>query len=77
MDQAIGMMDAGYFCGQNEILKWINETLELQVTKIEALGAGNIYCQLLDSIFPNQVPMSKVNWKAKVEYDFICNLKIL
>ena len=44
MDQAIGMMDAGYFCGQSEILKWINETLVLNVTKIEALGAGSIYC---------------------------------
>lgn len=44
MDQAIGMMDAGYFCGQNDILKWINETLQLNVTKIEALGAGNIFC---------------------------------
>ena len=44
MDQAIGMMDAGYFCGQGEILKWINDSLQLNVSKIESLGAGNVYC---------------------------------
>ena len=44
MDQAIGIMDSAYFCGANDILKWINESLKVNVTKIESLGAGNLYC---------------------------------
>jgi RP/EB family microtubule-associated protein len=38
------------------------------MTKIEQLGAGSIYCQILDVIYPGKIPLSKVNWKAKLEY---------
>lgn len=30
----------------------------------------------MDIVFPNCVPMSRVNWKAKHDYEFIANLKI-
>lgn len=36
-----------------------------------------MYCQLLDMLYPGKVPLSKVNWKAKLEYEFIQNYKIL
>jgi hypothetical protein len=49
-------------------LAWINSTLELDITFIEDLGAGSIYCQLIDAHFKGAVPMTKVNWKAKFEY---------
>ena len=51
--------------------------MQLNITKIETLGAGNIYCQILDVIFPGKVPLSKINWKAKLDYEFINNLKLL
>ena len=63
-------MDSAYFCGANDILKWINESLKVSVTKIESLGAGNLYCQYLESIFPNCIQIKKINFKAKNEYDF-------
>jgi len=51
--------------------------IQLHVTKIEELGAGSVYCQIIDIIHPGKVSMNKVNWKAKNEYEFISNLKIL
>jgi len=41
------------------------------------LGTGAIYCQLLDVIYPGRVAMSKINWKAKFDYEFVNNFKVL
>lgn len=71
------MMDEGYFTSRGDILKWINDLLQINISKIEQLGSGAVYCQILDSMYPGKVNLSKVNWKAKTEYDFIQNLKIL
>jgi microtubule-associated protein, RP/EB family len=71
------MLKSGYFTTRTELLEWINTTLQLQLTKIEQLGAGNVYCQLLDAAFPAKVPLQKVKWNAYLEIDFIYNFKIL
>jgi hypothetical protein len=39
-------------CSRFAIISWINDTLLLPLTKIEELGAGNVYCQLLDAAYP-------------------------
>ena len=36
-----------------------------------------MYCQIVDVIHPGKVSMSKINWKAKNDYEFISNLKLL
>ncbi|KAL4508447.1 hypothetical protein ABPG72_003751 [Tetrahymena utriculariae] len=77
MNEAFGMMDEGYFKPRSEILKFINDLLGLNVTKIESLGQGAIYCQILDAMFPGKVPLQKVNWKAKLDWEFVNNLKVL
>lgn len=59
------------------IIGWINDTLLLPLTKIEELGAGNVYCQLLDAAYPERVPLHKVKWDAKLEVDFLHNFKVL
>jgi RP/EB family microtubule-associated protein len=61
-------MDEGYFVSRLDILRWINHTLILNLQDIEELGSGSVYCQLIDSLYSGRVPMSKVNWRARLEY---------
>lgn len=70
-------MDEGYFVSRQEILRWINHNLQLQLTSIEELGSGAVYCQLIDCLFPGRVPLGKVNWQARHDYEYLHNYKLL
>lgn len=62
---------------RSELLKWINDTLDLNYTKIEQTASGAVACQMMDVLFPGSVPMKRVKCNAKLEHEFISNLKIL
>lgn len=76
-DLAVGMMDTAYFVGRGELIDFFNGLLDLQLTKIEQTASGAIACQLTEYIFPGSIPMSKVNWEAKSDYEYISNYKLL
>jgi len=40
----IGMMDGAYFVGRNEILAWINTTLQLGLSKVEEVSDACVSC---------------------------------
>lgn len=73
----IGMMDAAFFVGKNELLSWLNDLLSINYTKVEQCANGAAFCQIMDAIYPGEVPMKKVLFEAKLEHDFVKNYKVL
>ena len=71
------MMDGAYFTGRKEIIDFINSLLQMNISKIEQTATGAVACQLMDYIFPGSIPMKRVNWEAKSDFQFIENYKIL
>ncbi|KAI8865314.1 hypothetical protein GQ42DRAFT_129639 [Ramicandelaber brevisporus] len=61
---------------RQELLKWVNDLLQLNYTKIEQLGSGAAYAQIVDSIYLD-VPLTKVKFGAKQEYEYVNNFKVL
>lgn len=70
-------MNAGYFVSKNEIVNWFNNILELKTEKIEQLGNGAAYCQVIEHFFPGSVSLQKVQWNARLPYEILANYKIL
>jgi len=73
----IGMMEGAFFVGRGELLQWANELLDLNLQKVEQCATGAVYCQITDAIYPGTFAVSKINWNAKHEYEFVNNFKIL
>jgi RP/EB family microtubule-associated protein len=73
----IGMMEGAYFVGRSELLGWVNDLLQLNYSKVEHCANGAAYCQIMDSMFPGEVNMSRVNFAAKSEYEYVKNYKVL
>ncbi|CAD7676664.1 unnamed protein product [Nyctereutes procyonoides] len=62
---------------RHDMLAWINESLRLNLTKLEQLCSGAAYCQFMDTLFPGCIALKKVKFRAKLEHEYIQNFKIL
>ncbi|XP_017053110.1 microtubule-associated protein RP/EB family member 1 [Drosophila ficusphila] len=60
-----------------EMLAWVNRTLNADLTKVEELCTGAAYCQFMDMIFPNSVPLKRVKFRTNQEHEHLQNFKIL
>ncbi|KAK9237394.1 calponin homology domain-containing protein [Lipomyces kononenkoae] len=61
---------------RQELISWMNDLLQLNLTKVEQCGTGAPLCQIFDSIF-GDVPMAKVKFNVNSEYQYIGNFKVL
>ncbi|KWU46764.1 hypothetical protein RHOSPDRAFT_31582 [Rhodotorula sp. JG-1b] len=61
---------------RTELIAWLGDLLAVSYNKIEQCGTGAAYCQIIDSIF-GDVPMNKVKFEAKQEYEYLSNFRIL
>lgn len=62
---------------RNELILFINETLQLHYTKVEQMCTGSAYCQMIHMLWPERVPLKKVKFDAKLEHAYIDNWKVL
>uniref|UniRef100_A0A8C5YN98 Calponin-homology (CH) domain-containing protein n=1 Tax=Marmota marmota marmota TaxID=9994 RepID=A0A8C5YN98_MARMA len=62
---------------RHDMLAWINESLQLNLTKIEPLCSEAAYCQFMGMLFLGSVAMKKVKFQAKLKHEYIQNFKIL
>ncbi|EPR62384.1 calponin homology (ch) domain-containing protein [Toxoplasma gondii RUB] len=76
---SVGMMEGAFFVSRTELLDWVNTTFNLSLTKIEQGASGAIYLQIVDGLFGggSKVPMAKVKWNCKFDYEYIQNYKLL
>jgi RP/EB family microtubule-associated protein len=61
-DDSIGMMDKAYFVGKQVLIQWLNELLNLRITKIEECATAAVYCGVMDCLFPGTFQYSRVKW---------------
>lgn len=60
-----------------EMLSWINDCLQSSLGRIEELCSGAAYCQFMDMLFPNSVPLKKVKFVTNLEHEYIQNFKLI
>ncbi|XP_030054485.1 microtubule-associated protein RP/EB family member 3 [Microcaecilia unicolor] len=62
---------------RHDMLAWVNDSLQLNYSKIEQLCSGAAYCQFMDMLFPGSIHLKKVKFQAKLEHEYIHNFKVL
>lgn len=76
-NENFGMMDGAFFVPKSELISWVNNLLCINIAKVEQMASGAAYCQIMDVMYPGCINLSKVNWMAKFEHEFVPNFKLL
>lgn len=62
---------------RHEMLSWVNTQLAVSYTKVEQMCSGAAYCQFMDMLFANCMPLKKVKFTTNLEHEYIQNWKLL
>lgn len=62
---------------RQQLLAWVNDSLQSNLTKIEEMSTGAAYCMLTDRLFPGSLQLQKVKWNVKSDLDSIANWKLV
>ncbi|XP_076806599.1 microtubule-associated protein RP/EB family member 1-like isoform X1 [Clavelina lepadiformis] len=62
---------------RQDLVQWVNDSLLLNISKVEHLCTGAVYCQFMHMLFRKAVLMKKVKWESKLEHEYIQNYKLL
>ena len=63
--------------GRLELLSWLNDTLSTDYRKVEEVGDGVAYLQLLDAVLPGRVPLERAHFNCRSKDDRERNLQLL
>ena len=70
-------MSGAFFVSRGELLAWLNDFLSLNYTRVEQVADAAAACQVFDALFPGKVPLHKVKFGARHEYEYVQNFKVL
>lgn len=62
---------------RQDLVQWVNDSLCLNISKIEHLCTGAVYCQFMHMLFGSKLPIKRVKWRSKLEHEYIQNFKLL
>mmetsp|Transcript_29842 Transcript_29842/g.62376 ORF Transcript_29842/g.62376 Transcript_29842/m.62376 type:complete len:493 (-) Transcript_29842:116-1594(-) len=77
VEKKTGKMSASSFVSRQELVDFLNDLLHLKLTKIEETSSGAIACQIIELIFPGAIPLHRINWDAKLDFQRINNYRLL
>ncbi|XP_030382137.1 protein BIM1-like [Scaptodrosophila lebanonensis] len=60
-----------------QLLSWANHILQSEFESLDEFNTGAAYIQILHSIFPKEVPISKVRFIANYQYEVDSNFMLL
>jgi len=61
----------------SEMLAWVNECLQSELSKIEQLHTGAGYCLFTEILFPGTIQLKRVKWNSRLELDWLNNWSVL
>lgn len=62
---------------RQDLIKWVNDTFNLNYEKVEQVSSGVVFCLIMDRCYPGKVPIQKVNLNPKFDHECVQNYKIL
>lgn len=62
---------------RHDMLNWVNDCLQANLTKIEELCTGAAYCQYMDMLFPGSIQVKRIKFRTNLEHEYIQNFKLL